>query len=310
MSNKPKKYTSDVLAMGAAALVGSFGLQRLLLQPKTEVEISGVKIPVQGIMPYSQKYVADIGRKVFNDVIPVSMSVAVTVCEKLHVREQFKKGFLWFVYEFMARYSFNSVSGFFMRKLKRGNRDEYKNLLRNYVQKLISEKTDREAVIKSATEEIMKILAVITEGTVASLIFNEKVAEAASATISAAVNRFLADDAANRLTEYILRAIEQLEDMTLPGFLEGVLGIGRVEMANLIDTTYDAVLSHDTVKLVRDMHAGDIVADLVNNVDYSKSYDYVSGTSLLKVGAVSAFAAMSFYSAAKKVEDFVERFIP
>lgn len=299
--SKKKKYTPDVLAIGVVAFAGGLGLQKLILQPKTEVKISeGFTVPVQGLMPFSQKYVAAIGKKAFNDVLPLTMSASVKVLNFLRAREHFKKAYLWFVYDFMSRYSLNSVVGYIFKKFRIGNRDEYRNIFHDYIQKIITEKTDREAIIRSATEEVMKILRIVTDGTVASLLFNEKFAEAASAAIAVAVNRFIADDAANRVTDYILSFVSQLEDVTLPSFLENTLGIGRTEMGNLIDTVYDAILGQSTINTVRNLHIGNIVHDMINSVDFNRAYEFVPTSKLLKVSAAGAFAAMSFYGAFKK----------
>lgn len=296
-----KKYTPDVLAIGAIAFAGSALTERLLLQPKTEVKIAeGFSVPVQGILPFSQKYIANIAKTALNNVLPVTMSASVFVMNRLRMREQFKKGVLWFLYDFLSRYSLNSVVTSFLGRFKSVNKGEYKSFLHDNIEKFISEKADRETLIKGITNEIVKILSHITEGTMASLIFNEKFADAASGAVAAAVDRFLADDAANRLTEYILKLASQIEDLTVSGFLTNVLGIGRVEMANLIDTAYDAILGPEIIRTVKEMKAGDSAYDLIMGVNYENAMKYVSETELMRINAASAMVAMSIYSFSKR----------
>ena len=229
MSKKKDKYTPDVLAVGVVALAGSAVFQRVLLQPKTEIEITdSVKIPVMGLLPFSQQYMANIAKVALNDVLPVTMNVAVNTLEKLRVREEFKKGVLWFVYDFMGKYSFNTVVSTVLRRFSIVDREKYKDVLRELIQKIITEKTDRDALIKTATSEIVRIMRLVTEGTIASMIFNDRFADAASNTVAAAIDRFLDNEAAGRLTDYLLKFIGQLEDITLPNLMNNVLALAEL----------------------------------------------------------------------------------
>ncbi len=305
MSKKKDKYTPDVLAVGVVALAGSAVFQRALLQPKTEIKITdNVKIPVMGILPFSQQYLASVSRIALNEVLPITMNVAVNALEKLHVREEFKKGVLWFVYDFMGKYSFNTVVSTSLRHFNIVDKEKYKDVLRELIQKIITEKTDRDALIKTATGEIVRIMRLITEGTIASMIFNDRFAEAASTTIAAAIDRFLDNEAAGRLTDYLLKFIGQLEDITLPNLMNNVFGIGREELSNFIDTAYDAILGERTVAMVREMHAGDIAYELITSIDYDDVYNYMTNSmnsDLLKLNVSGAMTAMSFYAGAKRL---------
>ena len=302
MSKKTKKYTPDVLAIGIVAFAGSAAVQRVLIQPKTEIEITEkIKFNVQGLLPFSQKYLAEITRTALNEVLPLSMSAVVTVCEKLKVREYVKKGVLWFIYDFMSKYSLNSVLNIVLGKLNLIDREKYKDVLREYFQKIITEKADRDAIIKNATLEVVKILRLITEGTVASIVFNERFADAASGTIAAAIDRFLANDAANRLADYFLKFVSQLEDVTLASFLSNMLGLSEDDLASFIDTTYDTLLGPSTVDTVKEMRVGDIAYDVITSINYNEVYSYVSGTDLMRLNVAGAMTAMSFYATAKKI---------
>lgn len=305
MSKKKDKYTPDVLAVGVIALAGSAVFQRVLLQPKTEIEITdSVKIPVMGILPFSQQYLANVSKVALNEVLPVTMNFAVNTLKKLHVREEFKKGVLWFVYDFMGKYSFNTVLSTVLRRFNIVDREKYKDVLRELIQKIITEKTDRDTLIKTATSEIVRIMRLVTEGTIASMIFNDRFADAASNTVAAAIDRFLDNEAAGRLTDYLLKFIAQLEDITLPNLMNNVFGIGRTELSNLIDTAYDAVLGENTVNMVRDMRVGDIAYDLITGINYDDVYKYMTGpmnNDLLKLNVSGAMTAMSFYAGAKRM---------
>lgn len=302
MFKKSKKYTPDVLAVGIAAFAGSAVTQRILIQPKTDIKITeNFSIPIQGVLPFSQKYVAEISQKALNEMLPLSMSAAVSICEKLHVREEFKKGVLWFVYDFMGKYSLNTFVNFVFGRFTTLDTNKYKDVIRDYIQNIITEKADRDEIIQKATMEVIHLMRLVTEGTVASMLFSDRFAEAASGTVAAAIDRFLANDAASKLTDYIFGIASQLEDITIPSFLTNVLGLGRTELANLIDVTYDSILGPETINMVRELRVGDVVYQLISSIDYNHVYDYVSNNDLVKLNVTGAMTAMSFYATAKKL---------
>ena len=303
--SKKKKYTPDVLMVGALAFAGSTVTQQALIMPKTELQITeNFKIPVQGILPFSQKYIANISQKALNEMLPLYMSTVTGVCEKLHIQEEFKKGVIWFVYDFMSKYSLNTLTSFLLKRFNFVDKEKYKDVLREFIQKLITEKSDRDALIQSATTEVVHILRVLTEGTLASMIFNDRFAEAASGTIAAAIDRFLDNEAASRLTDYLFKMISNLEDVTLSNFLENMLGLGPADLANFLDNAYDTVLGPAMVDTVRAMRFGDIAYDLITSVDYDEIYQYMQNSmneDLWKLNLSGAMTAMSFYAGAKSL---------
>ncbi len=298
-----KKYTPDVIAVGVVAFLGSSITQEILLMPKREINITGdIKIPLQGILPFSQQYLANVAKVAFNEALPVGFKFATSALDKVNAKQRIKDLTLWFMYDFLSKYSLNSAVSALLHRVSFVDKEKYRDVLRDFIQKLISEKADRDAIIESATTEVVRILRIITEGTLASMIFNERFAEAASGTVAAAIDRFLDNEAAARLTDYLLSLINQLEDVTFGNFLTNMLGLDRDAMGNLIETTYDTFFGERFSDMVKDIRLGDILYDLITNVDYDEVYNYMKnnmGNELSRLSVGGAMAAMSFYSASK-----------
>lgn len=300
-----RKYTPDVLAVGLAAFLGSSAIQEVLLMPKMEIKITDdIKIPVQGLLPLSQKYVALITQKALNEVIPAVFVTTTKVLDKLSARDRTRDALIWFLYDFLGKYSLNSLFSTVSRKTGMVDEDRYKDVLRELIEKYINEKVDRDIFIKHATKEVVRILRIITEGTLASMLFNERFAEAASGTIAAAIDRFLDNEAAARLSEYLLTFVNQIDDVTVPAILEKVFGLDRLEMANLFDKTYDSAIGVKAADFVNNIRLGDITYDLIASVDYNMVYNYTKnnmGNDLFKLSLGGAMTAMSLYSGSKKI---------
>ncbi len=300
-----RKYTPDVLLVGVAAFLGSSAIQEVLLIPKTEIKINdNLKIPVQGLLPLSQKYVANISQKVLNNVIPVAFTTTTKLLDTINAKDHVRDTVVWFLYDFLGKYSLNSVITFVTHKLGIADEDKYKDVIRDVIENYINEKCDRDALIESATKEVVRILRIITEGTLASMIFSERFAEAASGTIAAAIDRFLDNEAAARLTEYLLTFVNQIEDVTVPSILEKALGLDKLEMANLFDKSYDSVIGEKATFAVNNIRLGDFVYDLIASVDYGEVYSYMKnnmGNDLMKISIGGAMTAMSFYASSKKL---------
>lgn len=300
-----KKYTPDVLAIGAASFALSYGVEKLMLTPKTEIPISDtVKIPVTGFIPFSQKYVAGIAKTALNKMLPLSAQGVSTAFRLIKAKDRVKDATLWFVYDFLGRYSLNSLLSGILKKFNIFDKDSYKNVLRDFVQRILSQKSDRDEIIHAITAEVVSIMRILSEGTVLAMFFNDKFVQVASVTLENAIDRFLSNDAAERITDFFLKFVGQLEDITVPNIFTNVLGVDRAKMAHMIDSVYETFFGDSMVRMFKDLKLGDVVYDLLSNVDYDELYKYISAymqADVLRVGITSAVSAMYFFSGAKGV---------
>ncbi len=300
-----RRYTPDVLAVGAVAFAGSYATQKLLLTPKHKVTIAGkVDVPVQGLLPFSQKYIARIAKTALNNMLPFSAACLSQSLSWLKVKDRVREGILWFIYDFLSRYSLNTVVSKVLLRFNIFDRDKYKDVLRESIQKFITEKADRDVIIQAVTAEVVSLLRLLSEGTLAAMIFNDRFAAAASVTIATAVDRFLENDAAAKFTDFLFRIIGQFEDITVANILTNVFKLGREQMGSLIDSVYDAVLGDNMVRMLRDLRLGDLVYEIISGVDYDALYAYMSQnmtSDLKRLNVTGAMAAMYFFSGSKNI---------
>lgn len=300
-----KKYTPDVLAIGAASFAVAFATEKIMLTPRTEVKVTdNVKIPVMGLIPFSQKYVAGITREALNKMLPLSAQGLSGTLKFLKARDRVKEAAIWFVYDFLARYSLNTLLSGVLKRFNIFDKDSYKNVLKDFVQRIISQKSDRDEIIRGITVEIVSLLRLLSDGTVLSMFFNDKFVEVASVTIENAIDRFLSNDAAEKIADFFMNFVGQLEDITVPNIFINILGIDRAKMAQMIDSVYDTFFGDSMVRMFRDLKLGDVVYDLLANVDYDEVYGYISTymqADLVRVCVTSAVSSMYFFSGAKSV---------
>lgn len=300
-----RKYTPDVLMIGAASFAVAYATEKIMLTPKTEIKISDtVKIPVSGLIPFSQKYVAVIGREALNKMLPLSAQGVSGTLKFLKAKDRVKEAAIWFVYDFLGRYSLNTLLSGILKKFNIFDKDSYKNVLKDFVQRIISQKSDRDDIIRGITAEIVSLLRLLSDGTILAMFLNDKFVEVASATIENAVDRFLSNDAAERIADFFMTFVGQLEDITIPNLFINILGVDRAKMAQVIDNVYDTFFGDSMVQMFKDLKLGDVVYELLSDVNYDELYKYISmymQTDLLRVCATSAVSSMYFFSGAKAV---------
>lgn len=300
-----RKYTPDVLAVGAAAYVISAATQKVLLTPSGSVELTqNIKIPVKGLIPFSQRYIANISRVALNNMLPFFAKSTSSFFSLLKTKDRLREGVLWFIYDFLNRYSLNTLVSKVLSRFSFVEKGAYKDVLRELIQRIITEKTDRDAIIQLITSEIVSLLRLLSEGTLAAMIFNDRFASAASVTIATAVDRFLENDAASKFTDFFFRIVSQLEDITVTTILTSLFKLDRAQLGAMIDSVYDSVIGDKMVDTVRDLKLGDLAYEMISGVDYDALYGYISenmSDSLKRLNITGATAAMYFFSGAKGI---------
>lgn len=271
-----KKLTTDVIAVAAASYAVSALTQKILLSPK-KVYVFGdnVRVPVQGLFALSQDTVATTVRLALNNGLPWYARTLSNTCDAFGLKNAIRETTVWFVYDFLGKYSLNTVLSYFIDKNDDFDRESYKTAFNDLVQRYIKEKADRDAVIQGITEEIVRILRALSEGTLAALVFNDRFAVALSGTLAAAIDRFIENEAATRITDFFFDVAGHLERMTFPNFLGGVLGITREKMAAYIDLAYDLMLGQTMVQAFENARFGDAAYDTIVGINFDAVGRYV-----------------------------------
>lgn len=298
-----KKITKDIAIMSAASLAVSVLTEQALLAPKKELSVGSFKVPVGGVFALSQDYVAGLAKAALNSALPWYAQKMNHLFNRVDLKAKLKKYILGFVYTFLAQYSLNTIFNIVVKKFGSFDKDTYKDAFSAIVQKYITEKTDRDYLIKSITSEIVRIMRTLTEGTLAALVFNDKFASAISGTIAVAVDRFIENEAAKRLTDFLFSLSGHLDKITIPYLLESALGLGEKELSEYIDMIYDMLLGDKMVAAFSEARYGDAIYDTIKSVDFTKidyflKHDMKRDVYQLNLSAMSS--AISFYTGATK----------
>lgn len=295
-----KKLTTEVLALGAASYAVSAATQKILLSPKKTVTLGeNIHIPVQGLFALSRDTVASVARSALNTGLPWYARTLSNTCNTFGLKNTIRETTVWFVYDFLGKYSLNTVLSYFIDKNDGFDRETYKTAFNDLVQRYINEKADRDALIQGITAEIVHILRVLSEGTLAALVFNDRFATALSGTLAAAIDRFIENEAATRITDFFFDVAGHLEKMTFPNFLSGVLGMTREKMASYIDLTYDLFLGEKMVTAFENANFGDAVYEMIIGIDFDavgRIVETEMQSDSRKLNMTSASAALYFYS--------------
>ncbi len=271
-----KKLTTDVIVVAAASYAVSAATQKILLSPKRIYAFGdNIRIPVQGLFALSQDTVASAVRSALNTGLPWYARTLSNTCNSFGLKNGIRETTVWFVYDFLGRYSLNTVLSYFIDKNDDFDRESYKTAFSDLVQRYINKKSDRDALIQGITAEIVHILRALSEGTLAALVFNDRFATALSGTLAAAIDRFIENEAATRITDFFFDVAGHLEKMTFPNFLSGVLGITREKMAAYIDLAYDLVLGETMVEAFENAHFGDAMYETIIGIDFDAVGRYV-----------------------------------
>ena len=301
-----KKFLApDTIAVGALAFAGSIATQKILLAPKKTVTVSeNIKIPVQGLIPFSQKYVAIASKEWFNTLLPMSLRGVDSIFTKLDVKKRIREFVLWVLYDFLNQFSLNTLVSKVLLHFDFFDKETYKNVLRDLINRLLNEKADRDAMIQSITKEIVHILRSLSEGTLLAIVFNDKFATALSGTIAAAIDRFINNEAASKVTDFLFNMVTHLEDMTFTYVLIHVFGIKRDDMAGYIDNFYDSMFGSKMIDSLEALHLGDVAYELISAINYDDLYKIINEemqNDMLRVNITAAVTSVYFY---REVVDF------
>ena len=299
-----QKPTMDALMIGAGAVAVSFLTEKILLTPRKDIKIADdVTIPVSGLFALSQDYVAAMSKIALNTAVPIYARTMNRIFIRFKVREYARNTVCWLIYDFLGKYSLNTALNMILRHTKLGGEEQYKNVVSDLIQKYLNEKADRDVIIQNVTDEIVKILRMLSEGTLVALVFNDKFATALYGTIAAAVDRFIENEAATKITDFVFDITGHLEKMTIPNVLSSAFGITREVMESYVDLVYDLLLGDKMVQAFEQARFGDAVYDFIMSIDFN-AVDRVLNTSMKKdVRALifsSASSAVYFYQGATR----------
>jgi len=290
-----RNLTFDELKTGAKFFVGSLLAEAVIFAPKREVKIGGAKLTLQGLFPLTQNLLAGGSQKVLDTVVPGAADKLTDLLLKTQLEPFVRDKILWFLYDYLEQFTLSKVMGKLFDRSSLLERNKFSTALRDYLSGVLSNQDDRKDFVDSLTKGIMDSMGVMTDGTILSLVLNDKLLDVVKDTVEAVVDHFMSSQTGDQIVEQLLKNVQNMDQYTVPYFLEEKMGIPRAKMAAMIDALYDRYLGKTMAQNVRSKNLGSQVAFNLSNLNYERFYDELIHNhldDLLRVAVLAASAGI------------------
>ncbi len=287
-----RKYTVSELKIGAGAALLSVAVEALILAPKKQIPLpKGKKLTVQGLLPAFQKPIAGAARHFLNETVPHMMTLGDKLLQKIKIYQLLKEYFLDAVYLKADRYSLNDLFTRFFEKASFLDRNKFTAAFRDWAYSVLNSEEDRETFVNNLTDNIIAGLRALVSGPVASVLVSSHLLKVIEETVSNVVEKFMSTEFGNEMVNRLFDAIEHLEDMTLPYFLDTKMNLPRPVMEEKIDGLYNRYIGEGQVENYRSKNYGDQIYNMLASVDYDQIWKELLHHHLKELGQVSLGAA-------------------
>lgn len=287
------KYTGTDVKNGAVALLGSLALEGLLLAPKRSFTVPGIKkeVSVSGLVPLSQTFLAEVARKAANDWAPVLMRQGENLLRKVKLYDALKTKLLDFLYVRFADISMSDLLTYFFNRATFINRSNIASGIRDWIYSVMNSDEDRETFVANLTDNILAGLQALSTGTVGAVLVSVNMLRVVEETIQNIVEKFFSSDIGIEVANRLFDAIEHMEEMTLPFFLDHNLNLPRETMSDKLDAAFDAFLGKDRVQRYVDKNYGDQLYNTFVSMDYDKVWKELKQHHTKELGAIALGSA-------------------
>lgn len=289
------RLSLDELKAGGKYFVGSLLAEVLIFAPKKELSLGGRTLAVMGLFPMTQKYLASGAQKVLDDAVPGAADRLTGLLGKTGLEPFVKEKILWLLYDFLGQYSLNNLVTRVFDKQSVLDKNKFSAALRDYLNGVLENKDDRAEFIDNLTKGIMNSIDTIADGTILSYVLNDSIVAMVTETVTTIVDHILTSDLGDLLVDKLLETVSQFEGLTVPSLLETRMGLGKEQMEELIDRTYDRYLGKGVAQNMRDKNLGAHAYFNLANLDYDKFFDDLIHNhvdDLIRVAVLAASAAI------------------
>lgn len=302
MINLLKPKVIGATAVGATAgFATQHVLTKALLMPKDTLTIANYEVPVEGLFSKYQTNIADTLEKTINAILKNPR--LYPRLQKTVMKPEFKDalfGFIIkFVYETCDKKTINEFISFFLNDEKK---ELLINNLKDFIAKLLVEKTDKEVLGTLLANEGIKIFRDVLSGTVLQRFLNERLFTSIANGISIAVHKVVETSATQKILDITFKEVDSVMDQTVPALLK-MVSIDEEAMRKMLEAVYDTIFLEVIPDLLENVDFGDLVKTQVLKVDVEKVYNFINskcskavlavdGIAGLVTGALSGFTAL------------------
>ncbi|NCC86466.1 MAG: DUF445 family protein [Clostridia bacterium] len=264
---KPKVLGASALG-AATGFTVNYAVTKILFKPKQTFNVAGMSIPVKGILPSVQPRIADTVENAINAVL--KNPKILPPMQKMLMKPEVKNAFIGFaiklIYETGDKKSVNELIAIFLKEEKKKAVQE---ALKDFIAKVLVEKTDKEFLGKLITDEGIKIFKEATSNSLLSKLMNERIFASIANAISVAVHKFVETRATEKILNIAFKEIDSLLDMSLPAILKQFL-LDEKAMSKLLDSIYDSVLLEVVPEFLSNVDIGALAKSGVLKIDFDK----------------------------------------
>ena len=304
------KMTPANLKAGGKYIAASVIVEGLLLAPKVNINVGEKEITIGGIIPMLQKEIATVVRDTVNTVVPKAAVSTDRVLRNMDLKDKSIDRILWFVYDYMEKYSLSAVVTTVLEKTRLADASNVTTMLRDNLNSVMENKDDRDKLIKGLTEALMNALGVIAEGTVLSAFFSERVVESTTELMTAVIDKAMQTEYGANVVERLLDAVDHFETMTLASFLQDHLGYDRYGFEQALSDFYERNVGSEMVAKYLNLGLGDELYAKIAGMNYDAVFQDITENhwkDLVRVTLSAASAGLYMMNLSKKMDDRSEK---
>lgn len=287
-----QKYSVSELKLGAKTVAFSLLLEAVILAPGKTISLpKGKQVTVRGLLPLLQPQIATAGRFLLNEALPSAMTFGDKVLQKTKVYSFAKGKVLDLVYIKADRYSLNDLLTKFFEKATFLDRNQFTSAFRDWAYSVLNSEEDRETFVNNLTDNIISGLRALVSGPVASVLVSSHLLKVIEETVENVVEKFMSTEFGNEMVNRLFDAIEHLEDMTLPYFLDTKMNLPRPIAEQKTDDLYDRYIGKGRVESYLEKGYGDQLYHFLRSVDYESIWQEIRRKHLKELIQISFGAA-------------------
>lgn len=270
---KPKVLGASVIG-AAVGFTANYAVTKVMFKPKQTIDFAGRQITVNGILPSMQPKVANLVEDSINAVLknPDLLAPVQKAFLKPEIKNEIVNIIIKFIYETADKKSINELISIF---LKEEQKDVVVEYTKEFITKVLIDKTDKEYLGRVLTQEGIKIFKEATSNSLMSKMMNERIFASIAKAISVAVHKFVETRATKVILDIVFSEMDNVMELTVPQLLKE-LSLDEGEMRRLADIIYDAVVLEIVPEVLENIDFGYAAKSGINKINFEKIDSFIN----------------------------------
>lgn len=270
---KPK-VIGATFAGAVAGFVAQHALVKAMFMPQKRIEIGGFNVPVEGFFSKYQTNIAYTVDKAVNKVLknPKLLPPIQKALTNQQLKDKIFDFIIKFIYETGDKKTINELVEMVLDKQKK---EDLVKELKEFIAKILVEKTDKEVLGTLMANEGIKIFREVTSGTILEKFLSERVFASIANGISSSINKFIETKGKDKILDITFAEIDSIMEFTVPELLKK-LSINDVVMRDILKVIYDAIILDVIPAVLDNVDFGDMAKSGILKIKVEKVYDFLN----------------------------------